>query len=142
MSPARQKTNTVDSEAADRLEAVFQTVVAEARANPAFADRVRRALSDAAAERPKQGTGNRKKPAGASPPNIHAVNVLRLHGEQMLRGQLSNLRTKTELLRIAKRSGLRLTGDASKRSATRSDMIEGIVVAALQYVSQRGSLND
>ncbi|MEO0619701.1 MAG: hypothetical protein AAFZ01_10540, partial [Pseudomonadota bacterium] len=74
-------------------------------------------------------------------PAIHAVNILRQHGEQMLRGRLTNLRTKAELAEVAKHSALRLTGTAAKKSASREEIVEGIVAAALQYDRQRESVS-
>ncbi|MGI9406857.1 MAG: hypothetical protein ACR2O4_10850, partial [Hyphomicrobiaceae bacterium] len=67
------------------------------------------------------------------------VNILRQHGENMLRGRLSSLRSKSELTQVAKRSGLRLTGKAARKSASRNDLIEGIVAAAQHYDSQRSA---
>lgn len=121
---------------ADHLDTVFQIVVDEAKSNPKFADRLRAALGEKkAAKRSRPAKVNAGK--AMDTPDIHAVNILRQHGEQMLRGRLSNLRTKTDLTRVAKRSGLRLTGKAAQKSATRPDLIDGIVTAAKQYDSQR-----
>ena len=67
----------------------------------------------------------------------HAVNILRNHGEAMLRGRLSSLRSKAQLREVAKRSGLKLTGKALRKSASMADLIDGITVAARHYVDQR-----
>jgi len=115
------------------LEGVFREVVAEARSNPDFAKRLRDALD----EKPVRTASKGSRQAAGTRPDLHAVNILRQHGEQMLRGRLSSLRTKSDLQYVAKRSGLRLTGSAAKKTATRPELIEGIVAAAQQYNSQR-----
>ena len=124
-----------DKKTGDHLDAVFKIVVDEARRNPNFADRLRGALADGNDHAKPAKRSSTPTPSAAT--TLHAVNVLRQHGEQMLRGRLSNLRTKTELLQVAKRSGLRLTGKAAQKSATRPILIDGIVEAAQHYDSQR-----
>lgn len=121
-------------ETSEHLDAVFKIVLEEARSNANFADRLRSALGEPATITPAQKAKSAKPSAAA---DVHAVNILRQHGEQMLRGRLSNIRTKTDLSQVAKRSGLRLTGKAAQKSATRTDLIDGIIDAAKQYDSQR-----
>ncbi len=119
----------------DHLEAVFKTVIDEARNNPAFAKRIQAALAGKGEGKAKPRVPQHSETPHT--PDVHAVNILRQHGEQMLRGRLSNLRTKADLLAVAKRSGLRLTGTAAKKNASRPDIIDGIVIAAHHYDSQR-----
>ncbi|MGI9404743.1 MAG: hypothetical protein ACR2O4_00100 [Hyphomicrobiaceae bacterium] len=122
------------------LEALFAAVVEEARRNPAFARRLANALPGnvigEAAKKSRSKT-SAKASKDFDPASCHAVNILRQHGENMLRGRLSNLRTKTQLTQVARRSGLRLTGKAAQKSASRNDLIEGIVDAARHYDTQR-----
>ena len=153
-----EERETVPSQAGgvgDYLETLFAVVVEEARANPAFAARLAAELPIAADPADKQtpkahtarqaGTGASERKPEARPqdskiPDIHAVNLLRQHGAKMLRGRLSRVRTKAALQAIARRSGLRLTGKATQKSASRDELIDGIVAAAEQYVSQRESV--
>ncbi|MEL6289773.1 MAG: hypothetical protein AAFQ42_10305 [Pseudomonadota bacterium] len=144
------------------LESLFAVVIEEARSNPAFAARLHGALAgigngSTPHDPESQRTGSAKprrappsaKPSAKAPegapekarPTIHAVNVLRQHGETMLRGRLSNLRTKAELGAVARASGLRLTGAAARKSASREDLVDGIVTAAIQYDRQRESVD-
>ena len=116
--------------------ALFDVVVQEAKRNEGFARRlmsVYPATIVARLEKPKKST------TGFDAADYHAVNILRNHGEAMLRGRLSSLRTKAELRQVAKRSGLRLTGKAARKSAAMTDLIDGIADAALHYVAQRGA---
>lgn len=118
----------------ETLEVLFAAVIDEARQSPAFAERLAEALATSPSGKKEK---SRKSAAAFDPATCHAVNILRQHGEAMLRGRLSAIRTKTDLTSVAKRSGLRLTGKAAQKSASRDDLIEGIVAAAQQYDSQR-----
>lgn len=129
---------TKTSPEGDKLDALFQVVVDEANANARFADKLRAALGTPHTA-PTPDTAKEKNTKTAATPDLHAVNVLRQHGERMLRGRLSQLRTKADLLGVARRSGLRLTGKSAQKSATRPDLIDGIVEAAQQYDRQRGA---
>ncbi|MEL7544882.1 MAG: hypothetical protein AAGJ70_14045 [Pseudomonadota bacterium] len=132
-----------DRDVARYLETLFDVVIEEAQANPDFANRLRSALSDSLAaptSKDARQPARKRRTTASSVPAIHAVNILRQHGEQMLRGRLSNLRTKAELAAVAKNSALRLTGPAAKKSASREEIVEGIVIAAQQYDSQRESV--
>lgn len=118
------------------VEALFDVVVDEARRNESFAKRLMSVYPEAVVAR----TGKAKKSVPRfDAAEYHAVNLLRNHGEAMLRGRLSSLRTKAELREVAKRSGLKLTGRAAQKSASMFDLIEGIVEAAQHYVAQRGA---
>ena len=130
------------------LDALIAVIAAEARANPDFARRLRAALdgspqpdrahAETTAKRPetKSETKTQAK-AATEPAAFHAVVVLREDGAAMLRGRLERLATKTALRAVAKRSGLRLTGDAAKRSASVAEIVDGIVRAAEHYDAQR-----
>ena len=122
--------------ASEIVEALFGVIIEEAKRNEGFARRLMSVYPETIVART-----TRAKKAGQSfdAADYHAVNILRNHGEAMLRGRLSSLRTKSELKEIAKRSGLRLTGKAALKSAAMSDLIDGIVDAAQHYVEQRGA---
>ena len=118
------------------VEALFHVIVEEAERNERFAKRLMSVYPEVIVAR----TSRPKKSApGFDVAEFHAVNILRNHGEAMLRGRLSSLRTKADLKHVAKRSGLKLTGKALKKSASLIDIIDGIVEAAQHYVAQRGA---
>ena len=116
--------------------ALFDVVVEEAKRNERFA---RRLMSVYPATIVARLDTPKKSATAFDAADYHAVNILRNHGEAMLRGRLSSLRTKAELRQVAKRSGLRLTGKATRKTATMADLIDGITLAAQHYVAQRGA---
>ena len=118
------------------VEALFHVIVDEAARNERFAKRLMSVYPEAVVART---TRPKKAAAGFDAADFHAVNILRNHGEAMLRGRLSSLRTKAELKQVAKRSGLKLTGKGLRKTASLIDIIDGIVEAAQHYVAQRGA---
>jgi len=135
------RTALTDSE----IEAALAVLRSEFRSNPDFARRLLAALSasvnDAATPQALDKTSASKPSAraqtGKEDGAFHAVVVLRDEGAAMLRGRLERLGSKAALKAVAKRSGLRLTGAAAKRTPTRADLVDGIVRAAEHYDAQR-----
>lgn len=123
-----------DVPAEELVEALFDVIVEEARRNKPFARRLLSVYPQSVVARIETGQ-QRKATFDASA--YHAVNILRNHGEAMLRGRLSSLKTREQLREVATRSGLRLTGKGARRSASKSDIVDAIVEAARQYVAQR-----
>jgi hypothetical protein len=117
------------------LNRLFAAILSEAEKNEAFARKLISALPQSVVVSFEQP---RPRPRRAfDPAAIHAVNVLRLHGEPVLRGKLEQVRSLEDLKAIARASGLVLVGDATKSKATRDDVINGIISAAKHYDAQR-----
>jgi len=116
------------------VEALFDVIASEARRNKAFARRLLSVYPETVVARIEAGD-KRKSTFDASA--HHAVNLLRNHGEAMLRGRLSSLNTRAQLREVATRSGLRLTGKGARPSATKAEIVDAIVDAAKHYVAQR-----
>jgi hypothetical protein len=122
-----------DPPAHEILQRLFDIIIAEARSSPALARKLLRAL-------PSSMTAG-GEPAPRTPKfdasEFHAVNILRGHGENVLRGKLEQVRSKDNLRAIAKVSSLTLEGAAAKRNASLAEIIEGIIAAAKHYDKQR-----
>jgi hypothetical protein len=119
------------------LGAFFGVIIRAAKKDPAFAQQLMQALSSGIAEnssKEEQKSGLRRL---FDPSGFHAINILRTHGEDALRGKLEQVRAAPDLRLVATFSGLVLSGRASKSRATREDLVEGIVAAARHYVAQR-----
>ena len=117
------------------LKQLFGIILREAERNEAFARDLLEALQadiPARIERPKPPA---RKQFDASA--LHAINVLRTHGENVLRGKLEQIKALEDLRAIARFSGLVLAGDAAKPKASRVQVIDGIVAAAKHYDAQR-----
>ncbi|MET0195094.1 MAG: hypothetical protein ABW200_17170 [Hyphomicrobiaceae bacterium] len=122
--------------ARDVLDRLFRAIVREAETNDAFA----RSLIDALQANLAARTGKKapaRKPFDAS--QLHAINVLRTHGENVLRGKLEQIKAVEDLRAVARFSGLLLTGPAARPRAKRGDLIEGIIAAAKHYDAQRST---
>jgi hypothetical protein len=78
-----------------------------------------------------------RKPFDAS--QLHAVNILRLHGEAALRGKLEQVKAIEDLRSVAAASGLVLWASAGKARASRVELIAAIVEAAKHYDAQRSA---
>ncbi|MGH1352702.1 MAG: hypothetical protein ACRBBN_18135 [Methyloligellaceae bacterium] len=119
------------------LETVFDVVVKEAKDNPKFAKKVLDILPDdeeiltATKKAPRK-----RKEKLLDVDQYHAVNILRRFGEGVLEGKLNEVK-KDDLRRVASFSGLKLTGPAAKKTATKAVIIEGIIQAAKRYIEQR-----
>ena len=120
------------------LRRVFNVIVRAAEKDPVFAQEVMETLCDGivggASARQKSALRRLFDPSG-----FHAINILRAHGEQALRGKLEQVRATDDLRCVARFSGLVLNGRASSSRASREDLIDGIVAAAKHYVAQRGA---
>lgn len=116
------------------VSALFAVVSEEAERNEAFARRLLSVFPEAVVARIEKP---QKRLSSFDPAAYHAVNILRSHGEAMLRGRLSSIRTKAQLRQVATRSGLKLTGPAARNSASLAHIVDGIVEAAKTYLAQR-----
>jgi hypothetical protein len=119
------------------LRRIFEVVVREAEHNPALAEKLAQAIGEdfaAGAAPPKPPT---RKPFDAS--QLHAVNILRLHGEAALRGKLEQVKAIEDLRSVAAASGLVLWASAGKARASRAELIAAIVEAAKHYDAQRSA---
>lgn len=117
------------------LARLFDAVLCEARQNPAFHRMLSQALAGSPAHAPPEPT-----PAAQQADDVlqvHAINWLRAHGEAALRGRLEQIRAVEDLRRVARASGLVLTGEACKPRPSRAALIAGIVEAAKHYDAQR-----
>ena len=89
----------------EALRRLFEVVASEAGRNPAFAQRLAQAIGrDLAVLSDPARSALRRRPFVA--PDLHAVNVLRLHGEGALRGKLEQVKAVEDLKSVAKASGL------------------------------------
>ena len=118
------------------LRRLFAVISDEAASNPAFAGKLMEALAAAAGQPDNPAACVEKRPTA---PEVHAINVLRSHGEAVLRGKLEHIKARTELKAVATASGLVLSG--CKTNATRGELIECIIAAAKHYDAQRAAAN-
>lgn len=122
--------------ARDVLDRLFRAIVREAENNDAFA----RSLIDALQANLAARAGKKAPPRKAfDASQLHAINVLRAHGENVLRGKLEQVKAAEDLRAVARFSGLLLTGPAARPKAKRGDLIEGIIAAAKHYDAQRST---
>jgi hypothetical protein len=126
-----------DVPAREVLDRLFRAIVEEADKNDAFARSLLDALQANLAARAGARKPSPRKPFDAS--QLHAINLLRTHGENVLRGKLEQVKAVQDLRAVATFSGLVLTGPAAKTKATRGAMIEAIVAAAKHYDAQRST---
>ena len=120
------------------LGRVFGVIIRAAEKDPAFAQELMQVLSQGIAENSSTGGQKSRLRRLFDPSGFHAINILRAHGEDALRGKLEQVRATADLRSIAMFSGLVLSGSASNSRATREVLIDGIVAAAKHYVAQRG----
>jgi hypothetical protein len=126
-----------DVPAREVLDRLFRAIVQEADKNDAFARSLLDALQANLAARAGARKPSPRKPFDAS--QLHAINLLRTHGENVLRGKLEQVKTVEDLRAVATFSGLVLTGPAARPKATRVAMIDAIVAAAKHYDAQRST---
>jgi hypothetical protein len=119
------------------LGAIFGVIIRAAEKDPAFAQELMGALSGGIHENSSTGGQKSRLRRLFDPSGFHAINILRAHGEDALRGKLEQVRATADLRSVAIFSGLVLSGRASNSRATREDLIDGIVAAAKHYVAQR-----
>ena len=119
------------------LGRIFGAIIRAAEKDPALAQELMQALSSGTTENAsiRQKSTLRRL---FDPTDFHAINILRTHGEDALRGKLEQVRAAADLRSVATSSGLVLSGRASNSRATREELIEGIIAAARHYVAQRG----
>jgi len=120
------------------LGRIFGVIIRAAEKDPAFAHELMQALSQGIAENSSAGGQKSRLRRLFDPSGFHAINILRAHGEDALRGKLEQVRATADLRSVAMFSGLVLSGSASNSRATREVLIDGIVAAAKHYVAQRG----
>jgi hypothetical protein len=118
------------------MRRIFKVIVRTVEGNPAFAREIAEAL---AVDIDARSLKNRKiaQLRRFDPSSLHAINVLRSHGEQVLRGKLEQIRASADLRAIARSSGLVLSGSASGARVSRTELINGIIAAAKHYDAQR-----
>ena len=119
------------------LGRIFGVIIRAAEKDPAFAQKLMQALSQGIAENSSTGGQKSRLRRLFDPSGFHAINILRAHGEDALRGKLEQVRGTADLRSVAMFSGLVLSGSASNSRATREVLIDGIVAAAKHYVAQR-----
>jgi len=119
------------------LGRLFRVIIRAAEKDPALAQELMQALSSSIAENSSTEQKSRLRSL-FDPSGFHAINILRAHGEDALRGKLEQVRATADLRSVAMFSGLVLSGRAANPRATREDLINGIVAAAKHYIAQRG----
>jgi hypothetical protein len=125
-----------DVPAREVLDRLFRAIVREAENNDAFARSLLDALQANLAARAGKKVPRRKSFDASQ---LHAINVLRAHGENVLRGKLERVKAAEDLRTVATFSGLLLTGPAARPKAKRCDLIDGIIAAAKHYDAQRST---
>ena len=120
------------------LGRIFGVIIRAAEKDPAFAQELMQALSQGIAENSSTRGQKLRLRRLFDPSGFHAINFLRAHGEDALRGKLEQVKATADLKSVAMFSGLVLSGSASNSRATREVLIDGIVAAAKHYVAQRG----
>ena len=120
----------------ETLRRLFDVIIAEAGQNPALARKLAQVIGSDAALSLEAKPLRRKM---STPPDLHAVNLLRLHGEGALRGRLEQVKAVEDLKSVARASGLVLSGRAAKARPSRTELIEGIVDAAKHYDELRSA---
>ena len=119
------------------LRRIFDALIEEAERNPAFAQKLARAMVEGFAAKSPPPKRPRRSSFDAS--QIHAINILRQHGESVLRGTLEQIKAVEELKSVARASGLVLSGGACKARPSRAELITAIVAAAKHYDAQRNA---
>jgi hypothetical protein len=121
----------------ETLRRLFDVVLREAEQNPQLAQKLAQAIGQdlLASPRPPSKAGRRTFDAS----QLHAVNILRTHGEAALRGKLEQVTAVEDLRSVARASGLVLSGSAGRTRPSRSELILGIIEAAKHYDAQRSA---
>jgi len=119
------------------LRRIFDVVAREAEHNPELAQKLAHAIAEDLAAEPESPKPAPRRPFDAS--QVHAVNILRLHGESALRGKLEQIKAVEDLKSVATASGLVLWGNAGKARPSRAETIAAIVEAAKHYDAQRSA---
>src|SRR5262245_66568969 len=106
------------------LGRIFGVIIRAAEKEPAFAQELMQALSSRIAE----SSSTRQKSSLRrlfDPSGFHAINILRAHGEDALRGKLEQSRATADLRSAAMSSGLVLSGRASHSRAPLDAQVDG-----------------
>jgi hypothetical protein len=117
------------------LGCIFAALLKEVARNERLADELMRVIGKA----PGADAPRAARRASFDPSRVHAVNILRQHGEAALRGRLDEIRSIADLRSVALASGLVLSGRALKGRSSRGELIGAIVAAAKHYDSQRSA---
>jgi hypothetical protein len=115
------------------LARIFAVVLEEVGRNERLARELVRAMGEAAAPEPPRPRRS------FDPSRLHAVNILRQHGEAALRGRLDQVRSLTDLRSVAVASGLVLSEPALNGRSSRGELIAAIIAAAKHYDAQRSA---
>ena len=126
-----------DAQLQETLRRLFDVIISEVEQNPALAQRLAQAIGGELSALSREAKPLRRKVF--APPDLHAVNVLRLHGEGVLRGKLEQVKAVEDLKAVARASGLVLAGNAARARPSRTELIEGIVDAAKHYDELRSA---
>jgi hypothetical protein len=121
----------------ETLRRLFDVIVDEAQKDPTLAEKLAQAMTASLGAGPEARRPTKAQPFDAS--RVHAVNILRLHGEPALRGKLEQIKAADALRSVATASGLVLSGSAAKARASRAELIDGIIAAAKHYDAQRSA---
>ena len=121
----------------ETLRRLFDAVLREAEQNPALAEKLAQAIGEdvGSLRRSPKRTGSATFDAA----QVHAINILRLHGESALRGTLEQIKATADLKAVAVASGLVLPASTSKAKPSRTELISEIIQAAKHYDAQRGA---
>jgi hypothetical protein len=117
------------------LGRIFAALLEEVERNERLAGKLMRAIGDASVS----GLPPPARRRSFDPSQVHAVNILRQHGEAALYGRLDEIRSIADLRSVALASGLVLSGRALKRRSSRGELIAAIVAAAKHYEAQRSA---
>ncbi len=138
-SPEKVKAPAKDLEppqdAASILEGLFNVVLEEARARPAFAKKLLRALPKGSVVNIETPRKAKKRAASFDPTEVNPVVIIRNKGETALKFELGKRRTKKELLAIIRVHNLDVEARI-KRSGTLSDLRQAIIEAASQRIER------
>jgi hypothetical protein len=121
----------------ETLRRLFDAVLREAQQNPALAEKLAQAIGEdvGSPRRSPKRTGSATFDAA----QVHAINILRLHGESALRGKLEQIKATADLKAVARASGLVLPASTSKAKPSRTELISGIIEAAKHYDARRSA---
>jgi len=121
----------------ETLRRLFDAVLREAQQNPALAEKLAQAIGEdvGSPRRSPKRTGSATFDAA----QVHAINILRLHGESALRGKLEQIKATADLKAVAVASGLVLPAGTSKAKPSRTELISKIIEAAKHYDAQRSA---
>jgi hypothetical protein len=121
----------------ETLRRLFDAVLREVERNPALAEKLARAMGEDSGSLRRSPKRTARRTFDAA--QVHAVNILRLHGESALRGKLEQIKAAADLKAVATASGLVLPPTTGKPMPSRAELITGIIEAAKHYDAQRSA---